>query len=287
MALCAGSNLCARAGAYPPGVIFHQRVLSENALRNANQELLRKVNEQQKQHALLKALGAAFDLSVVPKRIEVYDNSHIQGAYAVGVMIVAGSDGFLKSQYRKFNIKDEKISAGDDLGMMNHMLRRRFSNLKKLEQNDQFESRPDLIIIDGGIGQLREAMKVLKDFGISDIDIIGIAKGPDRNAGNERFFLPNKKPFSLPNKDATLFFIQRLRDEAHRFAIGTHRKKRAKTIEFNRLDQIEGVGASRRRALLTHFGSAKAVSKAGIMDLRNVRGISYSMAEKIYFFFKE
>jgi excinuclease ABC subunit C len=340
----------------------------EHALQNAREALARKLAESSSQRQLLEGLKNRFELPRMPRRIEVFDNSHISGTNAVGVMIVAGADGFVKGQYRKFNIKSETLTPGDDYAMMREVLTRRFKRLTEVpsggqgskretcsinqespalsstptlggdasgpstgniadaiiertrieppapppvtergadaiafgvlradpEENysddpaldDEFPSRPDLALIDGGLGQLGVAREIVAELGITDVALVGVAKGPERDAGREHFHIPGReKPMILEPRDPVLYFIQRLRDEAHRFAIGAHRSKRSKAIGINPLDEIAGIGATRRRALLTHFGSAKAVSRAGIEDLKAVNGISAEMARKIYDFF--
>ena len=222
-----------------------------------------------------------------PQRIEVYDNSHIQGSHAVGGMIVAGPEGFLKSQYRKFNIKGDDLTPGDDFGMMKEVLSRRFKRLLKDDPNRDKALWPNLLLIDGGAGQVSAVAEIMSDFGISDLPMIGVAKGVDRDHGKEEFHRIGQRPFALRHNDPVLYFIQRLRDEAHRFAIGTHRAKRAKTITATPLDEVPGVGAGRKKALLSHFGSAKAVSRANLIDLKAVDGISSALAETIYAFFND
>jgi excinuclease ABC subunit C len=349
--------------------------LVRHAVQNAKEALGRKLAESSSQGKLLTAVAAVFGLERAPRRIEVYDNSHIMGTNAVGAMIVAGPEGFAKNQYRKFNIKTEGLAPGDDFGMMREVLTRRFKRLLKehglpagetaagegdegshlspcpcptqarlgepatlkeaisasgyrgrgdavatvatcslshgerggvtgvavaeessaaepLEDEEEAEGQggdvgawPDLLLIDGGAGQLSAAQEVLSGLGLHGLVLAGIAKGPDRNAGRERFFMPGKPPFSLPPNDPVLYFVQRLRDEAHRFAIGTHRAKRKKAMSETSLDDIPGIGPSRRRALLRHFGSAKSVSRAGLPDLRAVPGISAAMAQQIYNYF--
>ncbi len=354
----------------------------EHALQNAREALGRRLAEGSSQRMLLEGLKERFDLPRTPRRIEVYDNSHIQGAHAVGAMIVAGPDGFVKSQYRKFNIRSTELSPGDDYAMMREVLSRRFKRLRKeMEEGkggeaastveaaapeaqgdsdatglssrieapapppidrrggsalafgvlradeesvdeaptqedpvlfdgeggntesdngsdaedaddapepDDFPNRPDLVLIDGGLGQLSVAKAVLEEQGLSDIPVVGVAKGPDRDAGREHFHFPGReKPLMLEPRDPVLYFVQRLRDEAHRFVIGTHRAKRSKAVGINPLDEIPGIGPTRKRALLKHFGSAKAVSRASPDDLRAVEGISAQMARAIYDFFNE
>jgi excinuclease ABC subunit C len=340
-----------------------------HALANAKEALGRKLAEASTQARLLGGLAKTFGLEKTPERIEVYDNSHIQGTNAVGAMIVAGPEGFVKKQYRKFNIKSADLTPGDDFAMMREVLRRRFSRLAKEraaaasegaesacalplpeeaaldagfaeaaapipraddeaavppEDNDAAEAElaadigdmpppldedeadadsapagsledngksiswgcPDLVLIDGGAGQLAAAQEVLRDLSLDDITLVGIAKGPDRNAGREHFHMRGRPVFMLEPRDPVLYFVQRLRDEAHRFAIGTHRAKRAKSIAANPLDEIAGIGPRRRRALLKHFGSAKAISRAGVEDLQTVEGISAAMAQTIYDHFR-
>ncbi|WP_188714979.1 excinuclease ABC subunit UvrC [Paracoccus acridae] len=256
--------------------------LVENALRNARESLARRMSESATQLRLLEGVGEAFDLPAAPRRIEVYDNSHIMGTNAVGGMIVAGPEGFIKSQYRKFNIKGTEITPGDDFGMMKEVLSRRFTRLLKEDPDRQTEAWPDLLLIDGGAGQVSAVDGILADLGVEDIPIVGVAKGIDRDQGKEEFHRPGRAPFALRMNDPVLYFIQRLRDEAHRWAIGTHRAKRAKSVMANPLDEIAGIGAARKRALLAHFGSAKAVSRAGLADLQAVEGISAAMAQKVH-----
>jgi len=349
-----------------------KRAIVEHALQNVRESLARKVSETSSQRQLLEGLAERFGLDRPPRRIEVYDNSHIQGTNPVGAMIVAGPEGFVKGHYRKFNIKSETLTPGDDYGMMREVLTRRFKRLMKEmvdtdaladpddadtsalsvadpappaaqepsrirpagrlplsqrgsnaiafnalrqdaidssgtaavpdepapqnaseddpfdDQPETFPNKPDLVLIDGGAGQLAVAVEVFADLGITDIALVGVAKGPDRDAGREHFHMPGReRSFMLEPRDPALYFIQRLRDEAHRFAIGTHRARRAKTIAANPLDEIEGIGPTRKRALLSHFGSAKAVSRAGVQDLKDVPGISADMAQRIYDFFHQ
>ncbi len=260
--------------------------LVDHALTNAREALGRKLAESSAQSKILDEVCEAFGLESRPERIEVYDNAHIQGSNAVGGMIVAGPEGFQKSQYRKFNIKGTDLAPGDDYGMMREVMRRRFSRLVKDEEEGAEEVvRPDLLLIDGGAGQLAEVQAVLADLGLEDIIAVGVAKGPDRDAGLERFFLPGKPPFMLPLKSPALYYIQRLRDEAHRFANGAHAKRRSMDIKKNPLDEIEGVGPGRKRALLHAFGSAKGVSRASVVDLLKVEGVNQALAERIYGFF--
>ncbi|WP_415182052.1 excinuclease ABC subunit UvrC [Phaeovulum sp.] len=259
--------------------------LVENAARNARESLARRMSESAAQSRLLEGLAEAFALDGPPRRIEVYDNSHIQGTNAVGGMIVAGPEGFIKGQYRKFNIRGEDLTPGDDFGMMKEVLTRRFSRLLKEDPDRETESWPDLLLIDGGAGQVSAVAEIMNDLGVEDIPMIGVAKGVDRDHGKEEFHRPDQRPFALRMNDPVLYFIQRLRDEAHRWAIGAHRAKRAKAVSATPLDDIPGVGAARKRALLAHFGSAKAVSRAGLPDLQVVPGISEAMARIIHDFF--
>lgn len=286
--------------------------LVDHALTNAREALGRRLAETSSQARLLKGVSDAFELAAAPRRIEVYDNSHIMGTNAVGGMIVAGAEGFAKGQYRKFNIKSEDLVPGDDYGMMREVLTRRFSRLLKESvrtrppgseagtADDDAEAEtgnqasmsdmpdwPDLVLIDGGLGQLNAARETLEELGITDVPLVGIAKGPDRDAGREKFFIPGKPSFMLPERDPVLYFVQRLRDEAHRFAIGSHRARRKKDIARNPLDEIAGIGPTRKKALLQHFGTAKAVSKAGVDDLASVPGISEAIAKLVYDHFHE
>ena len=259
--------------------------LVENAARNARESLARKMSESATQNALLQNLAEAFDLDGPPARIEVYDNSHISGTNAVGGMIVAGAEGFLKSQYRKFNIKSDAGANSDDFGMMKEVLSRRFDRLLKEDPERKSDMWPDLLLIDGGVGQVSVVAQIMAEMGVDDIAMIGVAKGVDRNAGKEEFHRPGKSPMALRMNDPVLYFVQRLRDEAHRWAIGAHRAKRAKGVSATPLDDISGIGASRKRALLAHFGSSKDVSRAGLSDLQAVAGISAAMAQKIHDYF--
>ncbi|MFK5996863.1 MAG: excinuclease ABC subunit UvrC [Rhodobacterales bacterium] len=261
--------------------------LIANAMRNARESLARKMADSATQASLLRGLAEAFDLDGPPKRIEVYDNSHIQGAHAVGAMIVAGAEGFEKSFYRKFNIKSTTLTPGDDFGMMKEVLERRFKRLLKEDPDRAGGLWPDLLLIDGGAGQVSAVAEILQDLGVTGVPFIGVAKGVDRDAGKEEFHRPGHRPFALRRNDPVLYFTQRLRDEAHRFAIGTHRAKRAKAMGATPLDEVPGVGAMRKRALLAHFGSAKAVAGAGMQDLAAVDGISNALATMIYDFFHD
>ena len=265
-----------------------KREIMERALTNAREQLGRRLAENSAQTQLLEGVADVFGLEQPPRRIEVYDNSHIQGAHALGAFIVAGPEGFEKAQYRKFNIKSEELAPGDDYAMMREVLSRRFARMVKEEAEDTPDTRwkrPDLVLIDGGPGQLSVACQVFADLGVEDVQLVGISKGPDRDAGREHFYMPGKEPFRLDLKSPVLYYLQRLRDEAHRFVIGGHRKKRSAAIGANPLDEIAGVGANRKRALLQHFGSAKAVSAASLTDLSAVEGVSAAMAKKIFDFF--
>jgi excinuclease ABC subunit C len=312
--------------------------LVEHALANAREALGRKLAETSSQQKLLRQLAETFGLPRIPRRIEVYDNSHIQGSNAVGAMVVAGSEGFRKSQYRKFNIRSADLTPGDDFAMMREVLARRFKRLiaeaprdgvnagefstgdvgasdvgasdddlgnsardgeivqrpqaanqhmESAEIEDEVDSPwPDLVLIDGGQGQLAVARDVLGGFGV-DVPLVAIAKGPDRDAGRETFFVPGREPFKLPPRDPVLYFVERLRDEAHRFAIGSHRARRSRDLREAGLQEISGIGPSRKRALLHHFGTLKAIESAGVTDLMQVDGISAETARRIYAFFHE
>ncbi|HEY0926976.1 excinuclease ABC subunit UvrC [Brevundimonas sp.] len=262
-----------------------RKALVDHALTNAREALGRKLAENSAQSKILDELCEAFGLESRPERIEIYDNAHIQGTNAVGGMVVAGPEGFRKNQYRKFNIRGDELTPGDDYGMMREVMRRRFSRLVKDEDEGEEVERPDLLLIDGGGGQLAEVLAVLADLGLDDILAVGVAKGPDRDAGKEHFFIPGKPPFMLPLKSPALYYIQRLRDEAHRFANGAHAKRRSMDIKKNPLDEIEGVGPGRKRALLHAFGSAKGVGRASVADLIKVEGVSQALAERIHGFF--
>lgn len=266
-----------------------KRDLLLHAQRNAKEALTRKLAETASQQKLLSSLAKELDLPAPPKRIEIYDNSHIQGTNAVGGMVVAGPDGFNKTQYRKFNIKDESLTPGDDYGMMREVMRRRFSRLKK-EAADagkalaDIDTYPDLVLIDGGAGQLSAVMQALETIGLNekDLTLVAIAKGPDRNAGREVFYRPAKAPFQMPRNSPVLYYLQRLRDEAHRWAIGAHRAKRSQDIKKSPLDEIAGIGPARKKALLHRFGSAKAVGLAKLSDIAGVEGVNQALAERIY-----
>jgi excinuclease ABC subunit C len=289
-----------------------KRELVDHALANAREALARKLAETTSQHKLLDALGQSVGLARAPHRVEVYDNSHIQGTNAVGAMIAAGPEGFQKNQYRKFNIRSSDLTPGDDFGMMREVLSRRFKRLIKeaprasapaagaalvpmpapndmpIDIGGSGESPwPDLVIIDGGRGQLAAAQEALSALGIADVPLLAVAKGPDRDAGLETFFLPGREPFKLKPRDPVLYFIQRLRDEAHRFAVGSHRVRRRRDLREAGLQEIPGVGPTRKRALLHHFGTLKAIERAALTDLAKVPGISAETARKIYDFFHE
>lgn len=262
----------------------NKRELVLQASRNAVEALTRKLAETASQTRLLNEVAKVFELPEPPGRIEVYDNSHIQGSNAVGGMIVAGADGFDKTQYRKFNIKDETLAPGDDYGMMREVMRRRFSRVLKERSEGNGANWPDLVLIDGGAGQLSAVTEALADLDLTpkDVTLVSIAKGPDRNAGREQFFRPGKAPFKLPENAPVLYYLQRLRDEAHRWAIGAHRAKRSADIKASPLDEIEGIGPSRKKALLHHFGSARGVSLAKLSDIAEVDGVNQALAERIY-----
>jgi excinuclease ABC subunit C len=276
-----------------------KKSIVEQVAANGREALARKLADTASQKMLLEGLAKVFNLPSPPRRIEVYDNSHIMGTNAVGAMIVSGPDGFVKNQYRKFNIRSTTITPGDDFGMMKEVMERRFSRLIKDNtgedgeplpegDDDAFPAWPDLVLIDGGQGQMTAVRGMLNELGLADkVTAIGIAKGVDRDAGRERFFAEGREAFSMPPRDPVLYFIQRLRDEAHRFAIGSHRARRKKELVKNPLDEIDGIGPTRKRALLNHFGTAKAVSKAGIEDLKAVDGVSVAVAEAIYNHFHE
>jgi excinuclease ABC subunit C len=263
-----------------------KRELVEHALTNARQALGRKLAEDASQQRLLAALAEVFALPRAPRRIEVYDNSHTGGAQAIGAMIVAGPAGFMKAHYRTFNIKNTEIAPGDDYAMMREVLTRRFARLAREPEKDAdpdaFPSKPDLVLIDGGRGQFEAARAALRESGVEGVALASIAKGRDRDAGREQFFVEGRDPFRLPPHDPALYFVQRLRDEAHRFAIGTHRARRKKDFVRNPLDEIPGIGPSRKRALLLAFGSAKAVARAALSDLEKAPGINKATARMVY-----
>ena len=289
-----------------------RRELVDHARQNARETLARKLSDAATQEKLLQSLAQAFGIDRLIRRVEIYDNSHIMGANAVGGMVVAGQAGFMKAHYRTFNIKSADLTPGDDYAMMREVLTRRFSRLEKenpVQPADEdgvepdtgaeietdpddpqtlaFPARPDLILIDGGIGQFEAARSVLVELNIVDVAVASIAKGPDRNAGRETFFVAGREPFKLEPRDPALYFVQRLRDEAHRFAIGTHRARRKKEFTKSPLDEISGVGPSRKRALLAAFGTAKAVSRASLADLEKTPGISAATAKLVHDFFRD
>ncbi|MFM9861882.1 excinuclease ABC subunit UvrC [Pseudoxanthobacter sp. M-2] len=286
-----------------------KRDLVDHALTNAREALGRRLAETSSQTMLLEGLAGAFGLAGPPRRIEVYDNSHIMGTNAVGAMVVAGPEGFVKGQYRTFNIRSTDLTPGDDFGMMREVLTRRFARLLKeagprpeapavatgdADEGEAAEASaetvrpwPDLVLIDGGAGQLAAAQLVLAELGITDLPLVGVAKGADRDAGRETFHIPGRAPFRLPIRDPVLYFVQRLRDEAHRFAIGTHRARRSKEFVANPLDEVAGIGPTRKRALLRHFGTAKAIARAGVEDLMTVDGVSESLARAIHAHFHD
>jgi excinuclease ABC subunit C len=283
-----------------------KRRLVEQALTNAREALGRRLAESASQRRLLEGVASLFGLGEAPERIEVYDNSHIGGTHAQGAMVVAGPEGFTKAAYRRFNIRSTEpapaapapglaeaappiqpaaprpITPGDDVGMMREVMRRRFGRALKEDPERAGPGWPDLLLIDGGLGQLNAVRGVLDELGLGDIPAVGVAKGPDRNAGRERFFLPGREPVTLDARDPVLYFLQRLRDEAHRFAIGGHRARRQKALGRSELDEIGGIGAARRKALLHHFGSVRAIARAGLSDLGEVQGISKTVAKKVY-----
>ncbi len=252
---------------------------------NAKVALERHITARASDAKLLEMLAETFGMDAAPQRIEVYDNSHIMGSHALGAMIAATPDGFDSSGYRRFNIKDFETEPGDDYAMMREVFTRRFSRLQKEDPDHTREHWPDLVLIDGGLGQLGIVRGVMEELGIADITLVAIAKGPDRNAGREQFFMPEREPFQLPPGDSSLHYLQRLRDEAHRYAIGSHRNKRSKSLQKSELDDIPNVGATRKRALLQHFGSKSGVEQATLAELQNVEGISKTVAKTIYDYF--
>jgi excinuclease ABC subunit C len=267
-----------------------KRDLVDAAMRNGREALSRKLADAASQEKLLAALQAAFGVDHLIRRVEVYDNSHIMGTNAIGAMVVAGPDGFVKNQYRTFNIRSADLTPGDDYAMMREVLTRRFARLMRQGETAEagaFPDTPDLIIIDGGRGQFEAAREVLHALGVTGVKLASIAKGPDRNAGRETFFVEGREPFRLSPRDPALFFVQRLRDEAHRFAIGTHRARRKREFVKNPLDEIPGVGPARKRALLFTFGSAKAVARAGLSDLEKTPGLNAATAKLVYDFFHD
>ncbi len=259
-----------------------KRNLMDQARNNARAALTRRLSEDASQRALLEGVATAFGMDTPPQRIEVYDNSHVSGTNAVGGMIVAGPEGLMKQAYRMFNIKSTDLTPGDDYAMMREVLTRRFSRAIKEDPERRQGTWPDLVLVDGGRGQLRKALDVMAELGIDDVMVVGVSKGPDRNAGLEAFHTPDGRSFSLHPDDAILYFLQRLRDEAHRFAIGAHRARRTKIQTRSSLDGIPGVGARRKRALLNHFGSVRNIERAGLTDLENVNGVSRKVARAIF-----
>ena len=259
-----------------------KRLLIERALANAKDALGRRLAESASQRRVLEGVAATFGLDGSPQRIEVYDNSHIQGRHAVGSMIVAGPEGLVKSAYRRFTIKDETITPGDDYAMMREVLKRRFQRLLREDEARSSGQWPDLVLVDGGAGQLNATLEVFADLGVTGVALAAISKGPNRNAGREHFHLAGRLAFQLPDRDPVLYFLQRLRDEAHRFAIGAHRDKRSRAIVRSILDDVPGIGAKRKKALLHYFGSAAAVARAGLTDLEGAAGISKGVATVIY-----
>ena len=297
-----GSALTARAGFKVEVAVprrGEKRDLVDHAVTNAREALGRRLADTSSQVKLLGAIGQAFGLETPPRRVEVYDNSHIMGTNAVGAMIVAGAQGFSKTHYRTFTIRSEELVPGDDMGMMREVLRRRFGRLAKEAprpgggaasgegDGETLPAWPDLVLIDGGRGQLEAARAALAEVGVEGVPLVGVAKGVDRDAGRETFFVPGREPFKLAPRDPALYFIQRLRDEAHRFAIGTHRAKRRKDFTRSRLDEIAGVGPSRKRALLLHFGTAKAIARASLDDLARTPGVNMATAKAVYDHFHE
>ena len=263
-----------------------RRKLMEQARRNAEEALDRRMAETTTQGKILRKLAETFELAEPPKRIEVYDNSHIMGTNATGAMIVAGPEGFRKNNYRKFNIKRPETQPGDDFAMMREVLERRFARLEKDDPERQSGEWPDLVLIDGGKGQLSAVCEVMEEMGVHDVPVVGVAKGPHHGReGREVFHLPGGREITLPPNSAMLFYLQRLRDEAHRFAIGTHRAKRAKSLTTSTLDEVPGIGPNRKRALLMHFGTARAVKGAALEDLEKAPGISQAMARQLYDYF--
>ncbi len=257
--------------------------LVKQATRNAEEALDRKLAESTTQGKLLQEVADLFELAEPPRRIEVYDNSHIQGTNALGAMIVAGPEGFIKGQYRKFNIKNPDTAPGDDFAMMREVMARRFGRLMADDaEHERDENWPDLVLIDGGKGQMSSVMQIVRELGVEDVAFIGVSKGPDRNAGRETFHFPDGREFTLPVNAPVMFYLQRLRDEAHRFAIGAHRAKRSKAITVSPLDEVPGIGPSRKKALLMHFGTARAVRNASLEDLQKAPGVSAAVAQTVY-----
>jgi len=262
-----------------------RRKLLTQASRNAEEALDRRLAETSTQARIMREMVDLLELDAVPDRIEIYDNSHIQGTNMVGGMVVAGPEGFRKNAYRKFNIKNPDIAPGDDFAMMREVLERRFARAQKEDPDRERGEWPDLVLIDGGKGQMSAARGALAEIGVEDVVMIGVSKGPDRNAGRETFHLPDGRQINLPMNSPVLFYLQRLRDEAHRFAIGAHRTRRAKSVGHSSLDDVPGIGPSRKKALLLHFGTARAVKNASLDDLQGAMGVSATVAQKIYDFF--
>jgi len=256
--------------------------LVKQATRNAEEALDRRLAESTTQGKLLQEVADLFELSEPPRRIEVYDNSHIQGTNALGAMIVAGPEGFIKGQYRKFNIKNPDTAPGDDFAMMREVMARRFGRLMEDNEPERDANWPDLVLIDGGKGQMSSVMQIVRELGVEDVAFIGVSKGPDRHAGRETFHFPDGREFTLPVNAPVMFYLQRLRDEAHRFAIGAHRAKRSKAITVSPLDEVPGIGPSRKKALLMHFGTARAVRNASLEDLQKAPGVSAAVAQTVY-----
>ncbi len=259
--------------------------LVKQATRNAEEALDRRLAESTTQGKLLQEVADLFELSEPPRRIEVYDNSHIQGTNALGAMIVAGPEGFIKGQYRKFNIKNPDTAPGDDFAMMREVMARRFGRLMEDKEPERDANWPDLVLIDGGKGQMSSVMQIVRELGVEDVAFIGVSKGPDRHAGRETFHFPDGREFTLPVNAPVMFYLQRLRDEAHRFAIGAHRAKRSKAITVSPLDEVPGIGPSRKKALLMHFGTARAVRNASLEDLQKAPGVSAAVAQTVYDFY--
>ena len=256
--------------------------LVKQATRNAEEALDRRLAESTTQGKLLQEVADLFELPEPPRRIEVYDNSHIQGTNALGAMIVAGPEGFIKGQYRKFNIKNPDTAPGDDFAMMREVMARRFGRLMDDNEPERDANWPDLVLIDGGKGQMSSVMQIVRELGVEDVAFIGVSKGPDRHAGRETFHFPDGREFTLPVNAPVMFYLQRLRDEAHRFAIGAHRAKRSKAITVSPLDEVPGIGPSRKKALLMHFGTARAVRNASLEDLQKAPGVSAAVAQTVY-----
>jgi len=254
----------------------------DQAVANAREALARHLAESAAQRKLLDGVTEAFGLDGPPARMEIYDNSHISGTKAVGGMVVAGPEGLIKAGYRKFNIRDKDLTPGDDYGMMREVMTRRFRRALQEDPDRQSGNWPDLLLIDGGKGQLSAVLSVMEELAVDDIPVVGISKGPDRDAGREHFHMNGRQSFMMKPNDPVLYYLQRLRDEAHRFAIGSHRTRRSQSISQSPLDEIPGIGGTRKRALLHHFGSSRAVGEAGLTDLETVNGISRPLAKKIY-----